>query len=409
VLVEGVLPESDYRFKHALIQDAAYENLLKSRRQILHRRIAETLRDRFADKAAAEPEVLAHHFTQAGLTDAAIEWWGKAGDQALRRSAFQEAISHLGKAIEMADKASEEAGRVAAGQTMTGQRLRLQTAYGSALLHGRGMQSPETRKAFSRAQELASGPMIRRSAFRFTTPFGRATSFAANWRRCGKSRNFVCAKSKNGRILPKLSLPFASTARLNGSPGISMRRALFSNVRVPFSIRSVIVIRRFVSLRTSAYPLPHTLRWCCGCWGKSIKRKPLPRRDWRGQCRPATSLRSATRISTSRYLKCCGGAVPHRRPTLKLSSMSHARTKWRCGRRTENSLRRGRGADGTDAVLAEMRNGIATCQEQSIGNYIPFLTTALAEAEAQAGEAEQALATVGGVIGDSEREWSALV
>jgi predicted ATPase len=73
VLVEGVLPESDYRFKHALIQDAAYENLLKSRRQVLHRRIAETLRDRFADKAAAEPEVLAHHFTQAGVSDAAIE------------------------------------------------------------------------------------------------------------------------------------------------------------------------------------------------------------------------------------------------------------------------------------------------------------------------------------------------
>ena len=80
VLVDGVLPESDYRFKHALIQDAAYENLLKSRRQLLHRRIAETLRDRFAHKAAAEPELLAHHFTQAGLTDAAIEWWGKAGD-----------------------------------------------------------------------------------------------------------------------------------------------------------------------------------------------------------------------------------------------------------------------------------------------------------------------------------------
>jgi predicted ATPase len=107
VLVEGVLPESDYRFKHALIQDAAYENLLKSRRQVLHRRIAETLRDRFANKAAAEPEVLAHHFTQAGLTDAAIEWWGKAGDQALRRSAFQEAIAHLGKAIQMADSTSE--------------------------------------------------------------------------------------------------------------------------------------------------------------------------------------------------------------------------------------------------------------------------------------------------------------
>jgi tetratricopeptide (TPR) repeat protein len=158
LLVEGVLPESDYRFKHALIQDAAYENLLKTRRQGLHRRIAEALRDRFADKAAAEPEALAHHFTRARLTDAAIEWWGKAGDQALRRSAFQEAIAHLGKAIEMADKAAEGVPRAEAAQVMTGQRLRLQTAYGSALLHGRGMQSPETHRAFSRAQELAAGP-----------------------------------------------------------------------------------------------------------------------------------------------------------------------------------------------------------------------------------------------------------
>ena len=116
VLVQGVPPESDYRFKHALIQDAAYENLLKSRRQVLHRRVAEIFRDRFADTAAAEPEVLAHHFTQAGMNDDAIEWWGKAGDQALRRSAFQEAIAHLGKAIEMADKASEGAPRAAEAQ-----------------------------------------------------------------------------------------------------------------------------------------------------------------------------------------------------------------------------------------------------------------------------------------------------
>ena len=86
VLVEGVLPESDYRFKHALIQDAAYENLLKSRRQVLHRRVAENLRHQFAVRAAAEPELLAHHFTQAAMPEAAIEWWGKAVDQALRRN-----------------------------------------------------------------------------------------------------------------------------------------------------------------------------------------------------------------------------------------------------------------------------------------------------------------------------------
>jgi predicted ATPase len=89
LLVQGVPPESDYRFKHALIQDAAYENLLKSRRQILHRRTGEVLRDQFAATAAAEPELLAHHFTQAGLTEAAVEWWGTAGQRSLARSAGQ--------------------------------------------------------------------------------------------------------------------------------------------------------------------------------------------------------------------------------------------------------------------------------------------------------------------------------
>ena len=100
--------KANYRFKHALIQDAAYESLLKSSRQALHRRAAEILVGQ-PEPAAAEPEVIAHHFTEAGLDELAIEWWGKAGDQALRRSAFQEAIAHLGKAIAMADQAAAPA------------------------------------------------------------------------------------------------------------------------------------------------------------------------------------------------------------------------------------------------------------------------------------------------------------
>src|SRR5215831_13010989 len=144
------------RFKHALIQDAAYENLLKSRRQALHRRVAEILRDRFANAATAEPEALAHHFTQAGLADAAIEWWGKAGDQALRRSAFQEAISHLGKAIEMADKTGEGRSAAATASVSANQRLKLQTDLGRALLWSRGYGAEESRAAFTRAGELAA-------------------------------------------------------------------------------------------------------------------------------------------------------------------------------------------------------------------------------------------------------------
>jgi predicted ATPase len=108
LIAEGGGPQATYRFKHALIQDAAYERLLKSRRQALHCRAAEILVGQ-PERAAAEPEAIAHHFTAAGLDDLAIEWWGRAGDQALRRSAFQEAIAHLGRAIAMADKAKAAA------------------------------------------------------------------------------------------------------------------------------------------------------------------------------------------------------------------------------------------------------------------------------------------------------------
>jgi predicted ATPase len=170
LLVQGFPPNSDYRFKHALIQEAAYENLLKSRRQVLHRRVAEILRDRFPDTAAAEPEVLAHHFTQAGLTDAAIEWWGNAGDQALRRCAFQEAVSHLGKAIAMADKAGAGSSAAATPSASANQRLKLQTNLGKALMWSRGYGADESRAAFIRARELAAA--IDDATERFTIYFG---------------------------------------------------------------------------------------------------------------------------------------------------------------------------------------------------------------------------------------------
>ena len=151
LFVEGAPPQANYRFKHALIQDAAYDSLLKSRRQALHRRAAELLREQ-PERAVAEPEVIAHHFTEAGLDDLAIEWWGKAGDQALRRSAFQEAIAHLGKAIAMADKGT--AG-MAAGAL--GERRQLHVAYGNALIAARGYGALETTEAFAKARESAGG------------------------------------------------------------------------------------------------------------------------------------------------------------------------------------------------------------------------------------------------------------
>jgi len=98
LLAQGLPPESDCRFKHALIQDAAYENLLKSRRQLLHRRVAEALRDNFTP--TIEPELLGHHFTHAGLAEAAVEWWSKAGRQSLERPALVEAAQQFTRALD---------------------------------------------------------------------------------------------------------------------------------------------------------------------------------------------------------------------------------------------------------------------------------------------------------------------
>ena len=149
--MEGTPPQANYRFKHALIQDAAYDSLLKSRRQALHRRAAEILRE----SASPELEAIAHHFTEAGVDDLAIEWWGKAGDQALRRSAFQEAISHLGKAIAMADKAGGALSRGTRDAAASSQRLKLHTDYGQAMMWSKGFAAEETKVAFARAGELA--------------------------------------------------------------------------------------------------------------------------------------------------------------------------------------------------------------------------------------------------------------
>ena len=154
LFVEGDGAQATYRFKHALIQDAAYDSLLKSRRQALHARAAEIL----SESASPEPEAVAHHFTQAGLDDMAIEWWGKAGDQALRRSAFQEAISHLGKAIAMADKAGAVAQPAPGDSTTPNRRLtQLHVARGNALIAARGYGALETTEAFAKAHESASG------------------------------------------------------------------------------------------------------------------------------------------------------------------------------------------------------------------------------------------------------------
>ena len=147
VLVQGLPPDADYRFKHALIQDAAYENLLKSRRQQFHRRIAQTLVERFPEVAEAEPALIAHHYLEAGLGEHAIVFWQKAGQRAVERSANLEAIAHLMKGLEVLKTQPETPAR-------DQQELVLQTTVGVPLIAVKGMAAPEVERAYARARQL---------------------------------------------------------------------------------------------------------------------------------------------------------------------------------------------------------------------------------------------------------------
>jgi predicted ATPase len=104
VYVRGIPPEATYQFKHALVQDAAYESLLRSRRHELHRKIAAVLSERFPDVAEAEPELLAHHHAAAGDVAAAVDAWQRAGERAVGRSAVAEAIEHFGRALGLVER-----------------------------------------------------------------------------------------------------------------------------------------------------------------------------------------------------------------------------------------------------------------------------------------------------------------
>jgi len=157
----GRPPEATYSFRHALVQDTAYSSLIRSRRQELHRQIAEALRDRFATLAESEPEIIAHHFTEAGLPELAIEWWSRAGELSLKRSSIAEANSHLRRAIALADQGAAVPPK---------ERLRLQIAFGQTLLAAKGYGAPETAAAFARARELVSG--IEDADERFSVYYG---------------------------------------------------------------------------------------------------------------------------------------------------------------------------------------------------------------------------------------------
>ena len=147
VYQRGMPPQSTYMFKHALIQDIAYESLLKTTRQHYHQRIAEVLETQFPETTEAQPELVAHHFTEAGLPEKAIHYWHQAGQRASERSAHVEAISHLctGLALLQTLPATPE---------RTQREVDMHITLGASLIATKGYAAPEVEQTYARARQL---------------------------------------------------------------------------------------------------------------------------------------------------------------------------------------------------------------------------------------------------------------
>jgi predicted ATPase len=147
IFQQGLPPYATYRFKHALIQDAAYQSLLRSTRQQYHQRIAQVLVEHFPDTAETQPELLAHHYTEAGLGAQAIPYWQRAGRRASERSAYVEAIAHLTNGLKLLESLPDTPDR-------TRQELDLQMTLAPALIATKGYTALEVGRAYARAREL---------------------------------------------------------------------------------------------------------------------------------------------------------------------------------------------------------------------------------------------------------------
>ena len=146
VYSRGQPPDSTYVFKHALVQDAAYGSLLRSKRQQLHSNIADALNAQFPQIVETQPELMAHHLEEGGLPQQAIDFLRKAGQRAIERSAFAEGIGHLTRALELLGSGGDD--------TLRRTALELEVLLAQATLAGCGYAAPETQKAYLRAKAL---------------------------------------------------------------------------------------------------------------------------------------------------------------------------------------------------------------------------------------------------------------
>jgi predicted ATPase len=199
----GQPPHATYLFKHALVQDAAYGTLLREPRRAIHARIVEALETRFSETVQSQPELLAHHCSEAGLADKAAALWATAGLRSMDRSAAVEAAAQLGRALGHLTALPNTA-------ALRQQQIKLQVGLATSLMHTKGFAASETRAALEQARLLieradALGEALEDELLRFSILYGSwVTNFVAfnSGAALEIAKRFLSMAEKRGTTVP---------------------------------------------------------------------------------------------------------------------------------------------------------------------------------------------------------------
>jgi class 3 adenylate cyclase/predicted ATPase len=218
---KGVPPRATYLFKHALVQDAAYGTLLRQPRRALHARIADTLERQFAEIAEGQPDLLARHYTEAGLIDKAASLWGKAGLRSMQRSALVEASEQLTRAL-------TQIATLHGTPALRREEIRLQIALIYPLQNVKGQAAPETEAAAERAlllidQAEALGEPPEDPLLLFSALYGL-------WQTCITGFNGDLARQRAARVLTLAEKQGAKVPLMRGHGAMGTSLLLTGNM-----------------------------------------------------------------------------------------------------------------------------------------------------------------------------------
>jgi class 3 adenylate cyclase/predicted ATPase len=264
----GRPPRARYLFKHALIQDAAYASLLRSVRQQYHQQVAQLLEARFPEVVATQPEVVAHHYTEAACPEPAVAYWQQAGQQAAQRSANQEAVRHLRTGLALLATLPETPAR-------TQQELDLHMALGPVLMTTRGYAAAEVEQTYSRA--LALCQQLGETPQRFAALHGL-------WRFYNTSGRLATAREVGEQLLTLAQRQHDATRRIVAHVTLGVTSAwmgAFTAARPHFEQGSALTdpaAQRMLALRYGLAPGAQCLGyaaltlWCLGAPDQGLER-----------------------------------------------------------------------------------------------------------------------------------------